>query len=276
MLEGEAGTIQVEPAVAEKAVPVVDGPKEGEVAAESTATPKFPGWTGQLSKDQLADIQARVAKDPKAIDTLPKGLSELYAAYASLSESSKNALKRPAQDAPKEAWDQFYKELGRPESPEGYTLQKPEIPSGMRYDDSAEKWFRGIAHGLGLTQSQAQGIFDNWNTAQMEAHKQVLLARKAQSDAAIGELKAKWKDEFPDKWEGMRQTVLQFVPGGKEGRLNKKIEALGLDNDPEFLQMFVNIYEKIGPSKIVVPSGEGSGSEDKGGFRFGANLKARD
>ncbi len=71
MLEGEAPAPVVEPAIAEVPAPAVGGPKEGEEAGQSTATPKFPGWTGQLKPEQLADIQARVAKDPKALEKLP-------------------------------------------------------------------------------------------------------------------------------------------------------------------------------------------------------------
>jgi hypothetical protein len=269
MLEGEAGTPQAEvPVVAEAPAPAVGGPVEGEVAGQSTATPKFPGWTGQLSKDQLADIQARVAKDPATLEKLPKGLSELYAAYATLNESSQSALKKPAQDAPKEAWDQFYKELGRPESPEGYTLEKPNVPSGMRYNDAAEKWFRERALERGLTQEQAAGFFGDWNKNQQVQYAQIQEAKKAEAKAALDALKAEWKDDFPDKWEGMKQAFLQFAPGGETGSFFKKIQANGLDNDPDFLRMFRNIYEKIGPPKLRVPSGEGGGSDKKGGFQF--------
>jgi hypothetical protein len=38
--------------------------------------------------------------------------------------------------------------------------------------------------------------------------------------------------------------------------------------DPDFVKMFKGIYERIGPPKIVVPSGEGGGSDRKGGFQF--------
>jgi hypothetical protein len=257
MLEGVAGTIVEAPAITEAPAPVVDGPKEGEAADQSTATPKFPGWTGQLAKDQLADIQARVAKDPKALETLPKGLSELYAAYASLSESSKGALTRPPQDAPKEVWDQFYKELGRPESAEGYTLEKPEIPSGMRYDDEMEKWFRGVALAHNLSNDAAKGIFAEWNKAQAEVHARAFAARQKEAGDTM-------------------TAYLQFVPGGEKGRLFQKIQAQKLDNDPDFLKMFLNIYTKIGPAKTVVPTEAGGGTEKSGGFQFGAGLKARE
>ena len=270
MLESAAGSIVEEATpVAADPVPAVGGSlPEGEGTGSGTDAPKFPGWTGQLSKEQLADIQARVAKDPKELESLPKGLSELYASYATLKASSVGAVKRPDKDAPKEAWDQFYQGLGRPESAEGYTLEKPQIPSGMRYDEAQEKWFRGVAYNLGMTQEQAKTFFDEYNKVQVAGVQRAIEAKKAQAAEALGKLKAEWGDSFPDKWEGIRQAYTQFIPDGANGALFRKIQAYGLDNDPDFLRMFRNIYEKIGPPKIVVPSGQGSGSEQKGGFNF--------
>lgn len=269
MLEGAGGTVQEAVPIAADPAPAVGGSSPGgEGAGSGTEAPKFPGWTGQLSKEQLADIQARVAKDPKELESLPKGLSELYASYATLKASSVGALKRPDKDASKEVWDQFYNGLGRPESAEGYTLEKPKIPSGMRYDDAQEKWFRGLAHNLGLTQEQARTFFDEYNKAQVAGVQKAIEAKKASAAEALGKLKAEWGDSFPDKWEGIRQAYTQFIPEGANGALFKKIQAYGLDNDPDFLRMFRNIYEKIGPPRMVVPSGEGSGTESKGGFHF--------
>ena len=254
--------------VATDPAPAVGGAPEAQAAGSGTETPKFPGWTGQLKPEQLADIQARVAKDPKALEKLPKGLSELYASFAALDAQSSSALKRPAKDAPKEAWDQFYKELGRPESAEGYTLEKPQIPSGMRYDEQTEKWFRGVAHNLGLTQEQAKGFFEEYNKIQVEGVQRAVAAKKAAAEAALNALKQEWKETFPDKWEGIKQAYTQFIPEGANGALFKKIQAYGLDNDPDFLKMFKNIYDKIGPPKFVVSSGQGSGSDQRGGFQF--------
>ena len=278
MVESAAGgTIQEVAPVATDPAPAVGGSPAGEEGAGSgTDAPKFPGWTGQLSKEQLADIQDRVAKDPKELESLPKGLSELYASYATLKASSVGALKRPSKDSPKEVWDQFYKELGRPESAEGYTLEKPQIPSGMRYDDAQEKWFRGVSHNLGLTQEQAKGFFDEWNKVQVAGVQRAVEAKKAAAAEALGKLKAEWGDSFPDKWEGIRQAYTQFIPEGQNGALFKKIQAYGLDNDPDFLRMFKNIYDKIGPPKIVIPSGQGSGTGDKGGFHFKVDGLGRD
>ena len=270
MLEGDAGApVQEAPAAVDPALAVGDPPSgQGKDAGSSTATPKLPGWTGQLTKEQLADIQDRSSKDPKALEELPKGLSELYQSYTSLKAQAVGALKRPAQDAPKEAWDQFYKELGRPESAEGYTLEKPEVPSGMRYDEDSEKWFRSVAYDLGLTNEQARSFYDNWNKTQTARVQKANQARQQAATEAMNSLKAEYKDKFPDVWEGIRQAYTQFIPEGQNGALFKKIHTYGLDNDPDFLRMFHNIYKKIGPPKMVVPSGQGGGSGEKGGFNF--------
>lgn len=268
MLEGSGGTIVEAPVPVSDPAPAVGGAPEVQVAGSGTELPKFPGWTGQLTKEQMAVIQDRVAKDPKALEELPKGLSELYASYDTLKASTVGAIKRPAKDSPKEVWDQFYQELGRPESAEAYTLEKPQIPSGMRYDDTAEKWFRGVAHNLGLTQEQAKGFFEQYNKAQMDGFQRNTAAKKAAADAALATLKQEWKDKFADNWEGLRQAYIQFIPDGVNGNLFKKIQAYGLDNDPDFLRMFKSIYDKIGPPRTVVPLGHGGGTESKGGFQF--------
>ena len=253
------------------AAPVVDGAQPASVGNEAVSVepPKLPGWTGQLTAEQQAEIKARVAADPKAVDELPKGLTELYSGYSQLKAQSVGAIKVPAQDAPKEAWDQFYKGLGRPESAEGYTFEKPSLPSGMRYDEAQEKWFRGLAHAVGLNTTQAKGIFEEWNKYQIGNVAKAQEGRKAAAKAATDALKAEWGDKFADNWEGVRQSYLQFIPEGQNGKLFKKIQAYGLDNDPDFLKMFRNIWTKIGPPKMVIPRGDGGGPGDKkGGFVF--------
>ena len=251
-------------------VPAVGGVQPqsaGNEPGSGTEPPKLPGWIGQLTAEQQAEIKARVAADPKAVDELPKGLTELYSHFSQLKAQSVGTVKMPAQDAPKEAWDQFYKELGRPDSAEAYALQKPQVPAGMRYSEEQEKWFRGVVHALGLTQAQAAGIYAEWNKqqeAEFQKQSQTRLAqRQAEKNAAETELKQRYKDAYLDKMESMRQAYLALMPGGATGKLFKKVQALGLDNDPDFLQMWINIGEKIGPPRMVVPSSQGSGTESR-------------
>lgn len=246
------------------AAPAVGGPQAGEpgnVAAPGASTPQLPGWALQLTKDQQEDIKKRVAEDPKALEKIPKGLPELYAQYAALEASQAGAIKMPAKDAPKEQWDQFYQSLGRPVSAEGYALEKPEIPAGMRYNDAEEKWFRGIAFALGLGDFQAKSLFSEWNKQQSAQFAAMQAKRNEASAAAVSSLKKEWGDHFPENWEKMRQSFTQFVPDGANGPFMKKLAAYGLDNDPDVLRFFRNIYERIGPPKFQTPSNEGAGAK---------------
>jgi hypothetical protein len=262
MLEPDDG----QTAVAEGA-PAVGGVQPqsaGNDAPAGTEPPRLPGWTGQLTAEQKAQLESRVAADPAALEKLPKGLTELYAKFSELEAQTVGAIKVPPKDAPKEAWDQFYKGLGRPDSAEAYALEKPQIPAGMRYNEAQEKWFRGMAHAIGLNQAQAQGLFDEFNRQQTAEFQKIMESRqaqrKAERDNAETVLKQRYKDAYLDKMEGMRQAYMALMPGGQNGNLFKKVQALGLDNDPDFLQMWINIAEKIGPPRMVVPSTEGGGS----------------
>jgi hypothetical protein len=273
LVEGEPA----QAAVAQEGAPVVDGiqpTSAGNEAPSGTDTPKLPGWTGQLTVEQQAEIKARVAADPKAIDELPKGLTELYSSFSQLKAQAVGALKVPAADAPKEAWDQFYKGLGRPESAEGYTLEKPQVPAGMRYDEAQEKWFRGLVHALGLNQTQAKGVYDEWNKREVATFQKVIEARKSQAKAAIDSLKQEWGNKYEENWAKMQLAYSQFIPGGNQGQLFKKIQAHGLDNDPDFLKMLKSIGDKIGPPRTVVPKEVPGSSAESGGWSIGASLKS--
>jgi hypothetical protein len=259
-------------ALAQDASPAVGGPQPasaGNEGASGTEPPKLPGWTGQLTAEQQAEIKARITADPKAIDELPKGLTELYSGWSQFKAQAVGALRVPAQDAPKEAWDQFYKGLGRPESAEGYTLEKPQIPAGLRYDEGQEKWFRGLAYAAGLNQAQAKGIFDSWNKMQMDASQKSIEARKAAAKSATDSLKTEWGDKYEENWGRVREAYAQFIPGGNQGQLFKKISAWGLDNDPDFLKMLKAIGDKIGPPRFVAPKGDRGSSSSESKWEFG-------
>ena len=268
MLEPDTGA-----AAPAEAAPAVGGPQgtaPGSEPASGTDAPVLPGYVkGQLDKETSEALLAEIKADPDLAKRLPKDPTDVFKQWRSLEKASKSALNIPAKDAPKETWDQFYKGLGRPESAEGYTLEKPQIPAGMRYDEAQEKWFRGLAHAAGLTNTQAKGIFDEWNRQQSATFQKMTESRKAAATAAINSLKAEWKDKYADNWARMQEAVAQFIPGGKDGPLRKKLESTGLDNDPDFLRMMKAIGDKIGPPRFVAPRGDQGSSSGKSDWIFG-------
>jgi hypothetical protein len=269
MLEADTGAT----ASVQEPAPVVDGVQgnaPGNDVGSGTDTPALPGYVkGQLDKETSEALLAEIKADPELAKRLPKDPTDIFKQWRTLDKASKSALAIPAKDAPKEVWDQFYKGLGRPESAEGYTLEKPQIPAGMRYDEGREKWFRGLAHAAGLNNAQAKGIFDAWNNQEAATFQKSIEARKVEAKAALDALHAEWQDKFPDNWARMQDAMVQFIPGGKESPLFKKITQWHLDNDPDFLRMMKAIGDKIGPSKFVAPRGDRGGSSGKSEWTFG-------
>lgn len=82
---------------------------------------------------------------------------------------------QPADDAPKEEWDKYYSNLGRPESPDKYVIKQEE---GSKPFPEAEKAVRQAFYDAGLTPKQAEVIQDKY----AEAGKQVLALEQAAID----------------------------------------------------------------------------------------------
>ena len=261
-----------------EAAPVVDGAqpaKVGNDAASGVDAPKLPGWIGQLTAEQQAEIKARVAADPKELDQIPKGLTELYSNFSQLKAQSVGALKVPAADAPKEAWDQFYAGLGRPESAEGYTLEKPQIPAGMRYDEAQEKWFRQLAHTAGLNQAQAKGIFDQWNKLQEQNYQAMIQSRVQKAAQATETLKQEWQTKYEENMEYVKLGFHLIAPQGTKDEAFKELQRVGLDNNPNFLKKLAELGKRVGPAKTVVPTGITGSANEGPTFTVGKGLVGR-
>lgn len=78
-------------------------------------------------------------------------------------------LKLPGADAKPEDWDPVWKALGRPDTPDGYGIAKPEkLPDGVEWDDAFAKGFSEFAHATGIPKAQAEKLIA-WHTEQMGA-----------------------------------------------------------------------------------------------------------
>lgn len=267
-----AGLATIEPDTAgatKETPPVVDG-QQAQAPANAgdsgVQTPAYPGYVGQFNKAEQEDFKRQIAANPELVKKLPPNIAELYRSWAAHDATLANALIIPQKDAPKDSWDQFYTKLGRPESADKYALEKPQLPSGMTYSEGQEKWLRGLSYALGLTQFQAKALWDESNKAQIAAAETIAKARTAQAAAVMEKLKTTWGDKFTENWDHMGAAWKQFG----NPQLLEKLKAYGMDNDPDMLEFFVKLYQKIGPPKFQTPSGEGgNGSTGRPAFNFG-------
>lgn len=124
-------------------------------------------WTASLAPALRQIIEADGHKTP----------ADLAKAYAELQRTigaDKIALPKDG------AWDDAARErLGIPKEADGYKLKRPEnLPPGMTYDEDFERATLPVAHNLGLTPAQLQGLLDFYSAYAIDAYKADEMARR--------------------------------------------------------------------------------------------------
>ena len=111
-------------------------------------------WTTVLDDDTRQLVEQKGYKSP----------NDLGKAYRELTKKlGERAPEPPADDADTEAWDAYYKSIGRPEKPDGYEFKLPDgVPENIPYDGEFATKFKNWAHNAGLTPKQARALHDQY------------------------------------------------------------------------------------------------------------------
>lgn len=140
-------------------------------------------WLAALDEDTRKTAEAKGWKSPA--DPI-KSYNDLFKDY---SRKTANSLTPPAEDAPPEAWSEFYNKLGRPEAPDGYEYKLPEgVPEDLPYDQNLAAQSKAWAHEAGLTPKQAQALHDRFAVFQAEnfkAHQEAMAQDVERAHAAL-------------------------------------------------------------------------------------------
>lgn len=146
-----------------------------------------------------------------------KDIPTLFKSFDSAQELiGKRPAGVPHVDAPQEEWNQFYKTLGRPDTPDGYEVKLPELPEGLKSSDEQLKSFKEKAYELGLTPKQAQALIE----FDVERQKGVLASinesqnvSQKQLDDEFDKLSAKvFGDRADSAIKNTKKLLGQYVP----------------------------------------------------------------
>lgn len=201
-------------------------------------------WLGEYSKEPaFANFKtpADVAKSYK------NGL-EKWGDPASL-------LKMPKADAPPEAWDSVWKQLGRPDTPDKYELKAPD---GLTISPKLDKAAREAFHKAGVPAKAAQAVYEQFTAAQKAEYDGLMAERKAEGEKTVTTFKAKWGDKF-DAEMGMAETAYKHLlsPG-----LKKMFEATGLDSHPDMIALMNKLGHTL-KEDIMLGGTGGSGTQGR-------------
>jgi len=205
-----------------------------------------PTWMASLPDAHKENERFSQFKEP----------TEAWDKFDSFLKAEGTTIARPGENATEEERtafnDALYKELGRPETADLYDIKKPDgLPESLPFDEEALKFFKGEFHKLGLSKSQAEGIYKTYMDSLVAGVTKEGEAREAAKTEALNALKAEHGDNYPAAITLMDRAVEKF--GGPE--FKKYMDDSGLGNNPALIKTFINIGKAM--SEDTLKGGDG-------------------
>lgn len=194
-----------------------------------------PSWMEGLGDDQKAYIQNKGWKDP----------ADMFKSYQNLEKfagGSKNLLELPGEDADEDSMSEFFNKLGRPETPDQYGFKAPETA-----DPELDKWYREAAHKHGLTESQAAGLFEEYNGMLEGKMEQTVQSLEQRSAEEIKGLEKEWGRDYQKNLDQGR--IAAKALGYDEKTLSELEGKMGTS---EMLKLMANLGSKMGEHSFEV------------------------
>jgi hypothetical protein len=150
----------------------------------------------------------------------------------------------PGDDAPDEEWDEFFGKIGKPESPDKYELSEPEgidpevIPQDFR--SKAQK----IMHESGLTQKQANKLYQKFLQAEMESAGQTKEAYAAHQKQLDEQFDSITTELFGDKFEEASARVQNVIKDTVPEKLVPYLQSLS-ETNPQALASVIALTDGL-------------------------------
>lgn len=230
---------------------------------EEMTTEVTPDESGQVASGVDAGTSDASHFDRMQFDpsSLPESLRnepslQTFTSVDNLAKSYVNAVKKIGGNPDHlvqlpqegESRDNFYNQIGRPETPDGYNF-------GTEPGDNRLDFFKDAVHKIGLTQDQATNMLQLYAAVENEQSK---ASDRANADFAVEsqiELKREWGVDYDSKIDMAQRAFAQFATP----EFSKIMDETGIGNHPELLKAFSKVGEAMGDDKLVVGSGRAVG-----------------
>ena len=222
--------------------------------------------TEAVTSDNLIDTVAEVKEDTwqtqylsedlQGNDTLSKfkDVGSLGNSYVELQKLVGSRVKVPTDDSTEEDVNSFYNQIGRPESPENYSI---DLPSDS-YPQEVIQSFLKEAHASGLTNKQAQAAINFYNTIETDGQINSDAAMQQAKVDAESALKKEWgQAEYAKELAVSRRAFNRFA----DDDLKAFVNETGVTNNVAMIK-FLNRIGKAFSEPDMAGSGKDSGSID--------------
>jgi hypothetical protein len=212
-------------------------------ATTPEATPQPTSWRDSLGDDLRANPSLG------KFDSVPA----LAKSYVELQKKiGAKGVIVPGADAGEVEWNEYYNELGRPDSAEGYELDKVEIPENLPWSEETLGLVAAEMHNLGISKSAAQGLVEKYIEIQSQQFNGQMQQIAQARETAIVELKKEWGPAYDAKMDLANRAFLTGAAEDEE-KIRNKVMADGtkLGDDPDFVKVFANLGDKFSESGLI-------------------------
>jgi len=153
----------------------------------------------------------------------------------------------PNKMATDDDWNEVYKRLGRPNSPDEYQYQ---LPEQNKLDDATLKAFSEQAHKLGLLPKQAQGIIDYYNGLAQQSEQSASMQQETARLEAETVLRKEYGPAYDNKINAAKNLATNTL-GAEFLRDTVLQDGSRLGDNPQVVKAFATLAEKLSEDNLV-------------------------
>lgn len=187
--------------------------------------PQSFDWKGSLPEEYRNNPVIAQTKDLSSLASQAINAQSEIGKLRTQIGQLEGGVKLPGNDATDEEWNALFAKLGRPEKPDGYGFEKPELPAEVQYNENLDKWFAEAAHKSNLLPKQAAALREAWNQMVPEFHNKQMEERFRMGEETL-------KQEFG---EGYKDEVAKSLHVLKENSEESDWQGLAREIDESML-----------------------------------------
>ena len=219
---------------------------------EATAEVKETALTSEQPTTNFKDSIPEQYREEKSLENI-NSMDDLLKGYVHAQKLvGSNKIPVPNKHATEEDWNEVFKRLGAPDSPEGYqyNLKDQEMDTGQLQQ------FNQTAHRLGLLPKQAEGLVKFYNELNGNiAANQEEQAAQAQLNTET-ELKKEYGPQFSKRLDQAKKLAVSTL--GQEFLENTYLkDGSRLGDNLSVIKAFSSLADKLSEDEII--KGDGTG-----------------
>lgn len=222
--------------------PPVDTPP---VDTPPVQTPSVDSWRDGLPDDLKGSAALESIAD---VNTLARSFIETKALVGT------KTIALPDRNAGEDKWDTFYRNAGRPDSAEAYTLPDQGLPDGFEPTDAQKEAFKARAHKLGLNPLQAAQDWRDSAQRSADAHKAFQEAVETLNVTNMEAIQKEYGTAFDDRVALSRRLIQQFdTEDGQFSAFQKLTLSDGtpVGNHPAMFGLISRIAQQLAEDTIL-------------------------